>query len=181
MNAWLTIFFQKQWFFSLKFLERQECARSNGVTLWSCPYRDTVDPPPRTNYPWYSLYKILHFLYKQVAQNNVKVALKLLTPLRLREVRGNNSFENILKYLSYEDNFFLAQKPFTYLEDDYMTNREFFRAFWKKFWPQKKKGLSEISSPTFVSFLRSSHSALFLEYNPIGVPYAPNCFTSVKI
>ena len=36
------------------------------------------------------------------------------------------------------------------------------------------KDLSEISSSIFASFLRSSYTSLFLQYNPIGAPYGPN-------
>ena len=80
--------------------------------------------------------------------------------------------------------FFLAQRtrlktPFTFLEHDHMTNRKFFRAF-KKNWTSKKKDLSEISRPIFASFLRSSYTSLFLQYNPIGVPYGPNFFYWLK-
>ena len=44
----------------------------------------------------------------------------------------------------------------------------------------KKKDLSEISSPIFALFLRSSCTSLYLEYNAIGVQYGPNVFTGVK-
>ena len=72
------------------------------------------------------------FQSHQAAQNLVKVALKLLTPTPLKGVRGVNFFEYILKYLSYERNFSLAQKTrlntfFTYLEHDHVVNRKFFR------------------------------------------------------
>ena len=66
---------------------------------------------------------------------------------------GVNFFEYILKYLSYQHNFFLAQRtrlktPFTYLEHDHMANRKFFRAFWKKF-DLKKEGFIRNFQPNF--------------------------------
>ena len=65
-------------------------------------------------------------------------------PRPWKGIRGVNFFEYILKYLSYDHNFFLAQRtrlktPFTYLEHHHIANRKIFRAPWKKIWPQKRR------------------------------------------
>ena len=51
-------------------------------------------------------------MFYQIAQNRVKVALKMLTPPPLRGVRGGGQvlFEYILKYVSYVHNFFSSAK-----------------------------------------------------------------------
>ena len=86
-----------------------------------------------------------HVEYFDYRSRRIKLKLRWSCWPPLRGVRGGSTFLNIF-WSTYRTTiiFFLAQRtrlktPFTYLEHNHMANRKFFRAFWKKSWPQKRR------------------------------------------
>ena len=127
--------------------------------------------------------KMTKFYSHHVAPNQVKAALKMLTP-PLSGVGGVSFFEYIFKYVSYIHNFFQRKEQrWRYLLHTLNTIirpiEKFLEHFEKNFL-LKMRDSSEYSSLIFASILTSQYTSLFLPYNPICVPYGYDFFTGIK-